>query len=126
MTNHIPPHEALALGIGDPDHLTNAELRAFFHIVHPVEAKHGLRDATLKREAKRYLKNASAQDFLRNALSLSRDRTHIDPKYVAFIAGRINAYKLNTERVHENLSEINAMMKSEYKLDVTECVKNIK
>jgi hypothetical protein len=121
----LSPEEALALGIGNPDELTIPQLRAFFSIVNPIESKQGMRTKSLKRDARNYLNRALPQDFLRNALSMSKSKNQIESKYLDYVVFTTKEYQILTHKIHQNVKAVNEMMKRDYDLDVEACAKNL-
>jgi hypothetical protein len=77
----VAKEEALALGIGEPENLTNEQLLRFFEIVYPLEPQsvRSTRPKLISRAAF-YLRKASVQDFLKNAQFLSKN-AKVNPKF---------------------------------------------
>ena len=71
MSATLSRAQALALGIGNPEDLTEEELRDFFQIVYPLESRYSLPRHPLK-EATGYLLNAGPSNFAKNANLLVR------------------------------------------------------
>lgn len=108
----VNPEEALALGIGDASTLHSKQLRAFCRIVAPVETACGP-GAHLRQRAQDYAREANIENFVRNAVHMSRDVPPgaVDPRFLTFVRERQAQYEREIKELEREMREVDGRIK---------------